>query len=151
DREQVMNPMEITLMTYAEVEFIKAELAQRGFISNAQEHYENGVRSAIEQIGAEVTETYFNSDMTAYDGSLEQIMLQKYYALYFVDYQQWFEYRRTGFPELPTTEAMLNNGVMPARFLYPQDVQLSNSANYEEALQLLGGPDDINTKVWWDN
>lgn len=151
DKEQVTNPMEIFLLTYSEVEFIKAEVAQRGFTSNAKEHYENGVKAAIEQIGAETPDAYFDNANTAYDGSLSQIMLQKYYALYFVDYQQWFEYRRTGLPVLPTTEAMQNNGVMPARFLYPQDVQTSNSANYQKALELLGGPDDINTKVWWDN
>lgn len=151
NRGQVTNPMEIFLLTYAEVEFIKAEVAQRGYTSDAQEHYENGVKAAIEQIGAETPVTYFDNASTVYDGSLAQIMLQKYYALYFVDYQQWFEYRRTGLPELPTTEAMQNDGVMPARFLYPQDVQISNSANYQEALELLGGPDDINTKVWWDN
>ena len=151
DNEQVTNPMEIFLLTYSEVEFIKAEVAQRGFTSDAQEHYENGVKAAIEQIGAETPENYFDNVNTAYDGSLSQIMLQKYYALYFVDYQQWFEYRRTGLPELPTTEAMENNGVMPARFLYPQDVQTNNGANYQKALELLGGPDDINTKVWWDN
>lgn len=78
-------------------------------------------------------------------------MLQKYYALYFVDYQQWFETRRTGFPELPKTAAMENNGEMPSRFTYPTDVQINNAENYLKALELLGGGDDINTNVWWDN
>ena len=126
-------------------------MAQRGYISDAQEHYEAGVTAAIIQLGAAITETYFDNPEAAYDGSLEQILLQKYYALYFVDYQQWFEFRRTGLPELPTTEAMLNDAMMPSRFFYPSDVQISNQANYQQALELLGGPDNINTKVWWDN
>lgn len=148
--DQVTDPMQIFFLTYAEVEFIKAEVAQRGFTENAQNHYENGVRAAIDQLGATMPEDYFDNPVAAYDGTLARIMLQKYYALYFVDYQQWFEYRRTGLPELPTTEAMFNDKKMPSRFFYPSDVQISNGANYEEALDLLGGPDDINTKVWWD-
>ena len=139
---------------YAKVmseEFIKAEMAQRGYTTNAQEHYEAGVTAAITQLGATTTEAYFDNPVAAYDGSLEQILLQKYYALYFVDYQQWFEFRRTGLPELPTTEAMLHDAMMPSRFFYPSDVQISNQANYQQALELLGGADSINTKVWWDN
>lgn len=149
--EQVENPMEIILLPYSEIEFIKAEVAQRGYISNAEEHYENGVIAAMEQLGAEVPEGYFENEAAAFDGTLEKILLQKYYALYFVDYQQWFEYRRTGLPELPKTDAMANNGEMPSRFYYPTDVQISNAANYQEAVQMLGGSDDINARVWWDD
>ena len=76
-------------------------------------------------------------------------MLQKYYALYFNDYQQWFEYRRTGFPVLPKTDAMLNNKQVPVRFRYPVVVQTNNAANYARAVNSMGG-DDINTKVWWE-
>jgi len=148
---QVTNPMKIYILPYSEVEFIKAEVAQRGFIANPEEHYINGVKAAIEQLEAEVPENYFDNEMAVYDGTLERILLQKYYALYFVDYQQWFETRRTGFPELPTTIAMENDGKMPSRFTYPTDVQINNADNYLKALDLLGGADDINTKVWWDN
>lgn len=149
--EQVENPMKIFMLTYAEIEFIKAELAQRGYIPDAETHYNNGVMAAIEQFDLEVLETYFDNAEAKYNGTLEQIMLQKYYALYFVDYQQWFEHRRTGLPILPTTEAMLNNKVIPTRFYYPTDVQINNASNYNKAVEMLGGPDNINTKVWWDN
>lgn len=148
--EQVENPMQIFILPYSEVEFIKAEVAQRGYTGDAEEHYKKGVEAAIEQLEAEMPEDYFDNELAAYDGTLERIMLQKYYALYFVDYQQWFEHRRTGFPVLPTTEAMFNDGQMPSRFFYPTDVQVNNSENYQEAINLLGGNDDINTKVWWD-
>ena len=150
--EQVTNPMQIFFLTYAEVEFIKAELAQRGFINeDAATHYENGVIAAMEQLEVEEIPTnYFENSEAAYNGTLERIMLQKYYALYFTDYQQWFEYRRTGFPELPTTEAMFNDGVMPSRFYYPTDLAIENPKGYAQGVELLGGSDDINTKVWWD-
>jgi hypothetical protein len=147
---QVKNPMNIFLLTYAEVEFIKAELAQRGFYTEAESHYKKGAQAAIEQLGAVMPATYFTNSLAAYDGTLERIMLQKYYALYFTDYQQWFEHRRTGFPKLPTTTAMLNNAIMPARFSYPSIIQINNEKNYLKAVEMLG-PDSINTKVWWDN
>lgn len=148
-KQQVENPMQIFLLTYAEVEFIKAELAQRGYSADASLHYENGIKAAIEQVKATFSGDYFDNPLVQYDGSLEQIMLQKYYALYFTDYQQWFEYRRTGFPVLPTTAAMGNNAIMPSRFTYPTDQQLYNLNNYKQAVQMIGA-DDINSKVWWD-
>lgn len=142
-------PMISVIMSYAEVEFIKAELALQGvLVSDAQSHYEAGVRAAIEQWGGSVPSDYFDNPLAAYDGTLERIMLQKYYALYFNDYQQWYEHRRTGLPELPKGEGLLNNGMMPVRFRYPVSVQVSNQANYARAVSNMGG-DDINTKVWW--
>ncbi|MNH35679.1 Susd and RagB outer membrane lipoprotein [compost metagenome] len=76
-------------------------------------------------------------------------MLQKYYALYFNDYQQWFEYRRTGLPKLPVADGMVNDKKVPVRFKYPTTVQTSNYENYKKAVASMGG-DDINTKVWWE-
>ena len=146
---QATNPMQIFILTYAEVEFIKAEMAQRGYVADAAGHYIKGVKSAIEQVKAVVPTTYFDNVLAQYDGTLDRIMLQKYYALYFTDYQQWFEYRRTGLPVLPTTSAMLNGGIMPSRFTYPDNQQIKNTANYQEAIEMIGG-DNINSKVWWD-
>ncbi len=146
----VTAPMVSVMMTYAEVALMKAELAQKGIISSdAQAHYEQGVKASIEQWGAEVPADYFQNEAAAYNGTLERIMLQKYYALYFNDYQQWFEYRRTGLPALPKGEDLLNNGIMPVRFKYPTTLQTNNGANYRKAVEAMGG-DDINTKVWWE-
>lgn len=106
----VQAPMISLILTYAELEFIQAELAQRGVInSDAQAHYENGVRAAMEQWDVVIPEDYFENPNAAYDETLERIILQKYIGLYFNDYQQWFEYRRTGFPVLPKQDGMLND------------------------------------------
>ena len=150
NNQQVVAPMIIPILTYAEVCFIKAELAQKGHLEDAETHYKNGVRSAIQLwTEEEVGESYFDADLARYDGTLERIMLHKYLALYFTDNQQWAEYRRTGFPVLPKTQSMLNNGIMPSRLLYPDVQPIYNRVNYEEASQRMGG-DNINTKVWWD-
>lgn len=147
----VTAPMVCVIMSYAEVEFIKAELAQKGVlpVADAKAYYEKGVKAAIEQWNAVMPANYFGTPATAYDGTLERIMLQKYYALYFNDYQQWFEYRRTGYPVLPKTDAMLNDKMVPVRFEYPVVVETNNPENYARAVANMGG-DDINTKVWWE-
>ena len=148
--ELVQAPMISVIMSYAEVEFIKAELAQKNILpADAETHYKNGVIAAIEQWGGEVPADYFDDPDAAYDGTLERIMLQKYYALYFNDYQMWFEYRRTGLPVLPKGAGLLNDGIMPVRFRYPVVVQTSNRENYARAVASMGA-DDINTKVWWE-
>lgn len=146
----VTAPMTISIMPYSEVEFIKAELElHQGNIAAAQTAYEKGVKASIEQWGATVPATYFTSGPAVFDGTLAQIHLQKYFALFFVDYQQWFEYRRTGLPMLPVANGMLNGGKMPVRFPYPVSIRTNNNDNYKAAVQALGA-DDVNTKVWWE-
>lgn len=148
----VIAPMIAPILTYAEVELIRTELIQRGLLTgNAKSSYEKAVKAAIEQWGLTMPVDYFTvNPVAAYDGTLECIMLQKYLALYLTDYQQWFEYRRTGLPELPTADGMLNGKVMPVRYKYPPLVQVLNNDNYKKALQAMGGDDNINNKVWWE-
>jgi len=150
NNQQVIVPMQIPILTYAEVAFIKAELAFKGHLAGAEEAFKEGVRAGIKTwIGNDIDEGYFLSSLASYDGTLERIMLHKYLALYLTDFQQWSEYRRTGFPVLPKTSAMLNEGLMPSRLLYPGIQQIYNPENYRDAAERMGG-DDINFKLWWD-
>lgn len=139
------------IMSYAEVEFIKAEVAlMDGDTEAAKTAYEKGIAAAITQWKNGVMPAdYFENEKAAFDGTMEQILTQKYLALVFNDYQQWFEYRRTGYPVLPKTEYMLHNGQMPTRFMYYNDVRRFNPDNYDAAAQRIGG-DDVMTKVWWE-
>jgi len=147
----VTAPMVIPVFPYAEVEFIKAEVHHHfSRETEAKAAYEKGTKASIEQWGATMPADYFDNPDAAYDGTLERIMLQKYIALFFVDYQQWFEYRRTGYPELPTTEFMLNNRQMPVRYFYPINIRSTNTENYNKAVEQMGG-DNLNIKAWWQN
>jgi len=139
------------LMSYAEVEFIKAEVALKaGNLPAAKIAYEKAVTAAITQWkNGVMPATYFNNEKAVFNGTLEQIMNQKYLGLFFSDYQQWFEYRRTGFPVLPKTAYMLHDGVMPTRFMYHNDVRRFNPENYKVAADRIGG-DNVMTKVWWE-
>lgn len=142
-------PMDLQVISYAEVELIKAELAWRGIIGgSAKDYYERGVRASMEQWGAEVPENYFDNAAAAYDGTLERIMEQKFYALFFVDYQQWFEYNRTGFPEVPIGPGVDPGDALPRRFKYPTILQRTNFDNYQKAVEAMGG-DRLDQRLVW--
>lgn len=142
-------PLKVALMTYAEVAFIKAELAFKGIVTgNAQTFYQNGVTASITQWGGTVPANYFNNPKAAYNSTLDRIMLQKFYALFFCDYQQWFEHNRTGLPVMPVGDGVPTGNKMPARFKYPAALQRTNLANYQQAKTNMGG-DDFNVKLIW--
>lgn len=150
NNQQVVPPMIIPILTYAEVEFIQAELAQKGHWTAAETHFKQGVKAAIELwTKTPLPASYFDQELAQYDGTLERIILHKYLALYFTDNQQWAEHRRTGYPVLPKTSSMLNDGKLPSRLLYPSLQNVYNPANYAAAAAGMGG-DNINAKVWWD-
>jgi len=147
---QAKAPMKNFIMTYAEIEFIKAELMFKGKIAgDAKEAYEKGIKAAIETWEVEVPDGYFVNPANKYNNTLEQIMLHKYFALHFNDNQQWNNFRRTGFPVMPLVDNLFNNSVMPSRYPYPPNIKQQNREKYLEAVQNMGG-DDMNVKIWWD-
>jgi hypothetical protein len=150
-------PLLGNIINYSELQFILAEASVRGYISgNAKTYYDNGINSGITLWGYTVPANYLNGADIVWnpagtlDNKLEQIHLQKYYAMFFTDFQQWNEFRRTGHPVLPIGPGVLNSGKMPSRFKYPVSVQSLNRVNYDAAVAAMGGPDDLNTKVWWN-
>jgi len=151
-------PLAGMIMNYAELKFILAEAAAKGWISSAAgTYYNDGVLNSIKlwipTWTMSVTD-YLNAadmpwnDAATPDEKIELIHLQKYYALFLTDMQQWFEYRRTGHPLIPKGPGLRNNGVMPARMTYPVYVQSTNPTNYRAAVDRQG-PDVISTQVWW--
>lgn len=146
------------MITYAEEEFIKSELALKGYNTGktAKTHYENGITASMTQWGASMPANYLTQTGVAYnaagtaDAQLQQIMLQKYYAYFFVDYQAWFEKRRTGYPLLPRGTGIPVENQFPWRIPYPTYLQSLNPEKYAAAVAALGGKDGSNIKVWWD-
>ena len=160
------NPNTGIIMQYAEVQFILAEAAVKGWITgNTKTFFYQGIASAINywvpNFSDSITSTNFTNhlillaaasevwdDNLSLEEKMEMIHLQKYYALFLTDLQQWFEYRRTGHPVLPKGPGLSNGGVMPARLVYPVYVQAANPVNYKAAVDAQG-PDEIFTNVWW--
>lgn len=145
------------MMTYAEMEFIKAELSLKGFTTGKtpKQHYENGITASMVQWGVALPAGYLQQAGVSYDEAattekqLEQIMLQKYYAFFFVDYQSWFEKRRTGYPVLPRGSGIPAENQFPWRIPYPTYLQSLNAENLAKAVSNMGG-DRSDIKVWWD-
>jgi hypothetical protein len=137
------------LMTYAEVQFILAEAALRGWIAgDAKAYYEAGVQASFEQWGVAMPADYFSATQP-YDGTLDRIIEQKWFALFFQGLEAWYDYRRTGLPELLPGPANVNGDRVPRRFLYPSTEQSLNADNYQAAVDRLGG-DNINISAWWE-
>lgn len=152
-------PLLGNIINYAELQFILAECAVQGYIPNQsgedKTYYESGVNAAITMWGLTVPADYLTSTSAQWfpndqpSQKIHHILLQKYYTLFFTDFQSWIEYRRTGFPILPKGQGLQNDGIMPTRLKYPVNVQRVNRENYNIAVANMGG-DDLKTKVWWN-
>lgn len=88
---------------------------------------------------------------------LQQIITQKYIALYPNSVEAWTEYRRTGYPFLlkpadadaPARIGADKTARTPERYTYSEN-SYSTNPNLKAAVpQLLGGEDKGSTKLWW--
>ena len=83
---------------------------------------------------------------------LEQIINQKIIAIYPNTLEGWSEWRRTGYPRV-LVAAQRSTGLIPVsprRQHYPNSERLINSVNNAEAIDRMGGTDDLAERVWWD-
>lgn len=149
-------PLLGNIINYPELQFMLAEAALKGyFTGDPKTYYENGVNNAITFWNQTVPAGHLDKPGIAWDAAetdaqkLEKIITQKYFTLFFTDFQMWIEHRRTGYPTLPIGPGVQNNQQMPARLKYPVAVQTLNRVNYQSAVEAMGG-DDINVKVWWN-
>lgn len=156
-----------SLMKYDEVLFIKAEAAKVGIIPGgddvAQKNYEDAITASIrywQSIDPDKTPVtdevifFFLQNGVTYNGTLQQILTQKYIALFWTGYEAWHEYRRTGYPKLRIGSATgSNNYTLPTRFEYPTNTAETNPDNYKAAVDrlrtLYRGGDNMLTPVWW--
>ncbi len=172
------------LMTYAELQFILAEAAHKGYLTGkgdaeAETYYDAGIEASYMQnhdyFAGELEDVwgatfvswgwdevqdivdYALEDFIGYGGwnydasiAMEQIGTQKWVAMFDQGLQSWFEWRRIGYPVLTPAEDGMNAGKIPVRVMYPTDEAGRNPTNKDAGVTLLGGPDNLNTRVWWD-
>jgi hypothetical protein len=149
-----------TILDYAEVEFILAEAAARGYAVNgaAAQHYNNGITADMKSWGisdAEIDD-YLAQPEVAYakaSGNYkEKIGTQKWQALFLQGLQGWTVHRRLGFPALQPPKDDSGNEVLPkviTRFTYPISEETFNQENYNAAGDAIGG-DTRTTELFWD-
>ena len=162
-----------------------------GTESAAREYYEEGIRVSFDAAGANGADAYLvndtltpggytdvvvnsNSNAAALsdipvkwmDGAtaekhLEQIITQKYIAIFPCGQEAWSEFRRTGYPKVLPVVVNKSSGAIASdvqirRLNYPDTEYSTNGAAVEDAVNILlsessgGTGDNGGTKLWWD-
>lgn len=159
---------------YAEQNFILAEAVLRGWISgDAESYYNKGIEASMKFItdhtpddpkynyGMKITDDYIRSYLASdkvrlkgsFDDKLKQIICQKFLTYYIqYPYDAYYEYRRTGYPELPInpdTNRNTKKDRIPVRWMYPTWEFDYNKEHLEAAVtRQYNGLDDENELMW---
>ncbi|MFZ4724320.1 MAG: SusD/RagB family nutrient-binding outer membrane lipoprotein, partial [Paludibacter sp.] len=155
------NNYQTNLFVYPEVCFLLAEANLNGWTTpkTAEEHYNDGIRAAMQLYEVPETEiaTYL-AGATKYKTAgtkaqkLEQIILQKYLGNYTDGFEAYADLRRTGYPQILPIQyvtAVVDEIGLPRRWKYPSDEHLLNKENVIEAANRMGG-DYQQSRMWWD-
>lgn len=177
----------INVVNAAETWFLKAEGAWKGWNmgGDAKTFYEKGIEVSLKQWTSSITSTavqaYINSnnvpvapDNAPYfdppvstapvkfgaDKTLqyEQIMIQKWLALFPISVEAYAEVRRTRLPKLYAKKTSLNANVDPSigqiitRHVFPDSERNTQPDEVERSSKEdFGGNSDLeNTPLWWD-
>ncbi|MDG1028363.1 MAG: SusD/RagB family nutrient-binding outer membrane lipoprotein [Flavobacteriaceae bacterium] len=105
-----------------------------------------------------ITNTVAWDEAASNEIKLEKIITQKWINGYTNSIEAWVDHRRTGYPKLPfnpRNDSSADWGVIPAdeflkRQVFENIQRENNKAAVEQATGFLGGPDLINTRLWWD-
>jgi hypothetical protein len=151
----------VFFMRHAEVLFLRAEAAQRGWNAGgtAGALYEAAVTASMEQYGipGAAIAAFLAQPSVNFDAAPDKLTLiaqQKWVALYGQGHEAFAEWRRTGVPQLtagPDADVP-SPGALPRRLPYPNLETSLNRANLEEAVSRQGGAGNVTLfgRVWWD-
>ncbi|MGN6494148.1 MAG: SusD/RagB family nutrient-binding outer membrane lipoprotein [Agriterribacter sp.] len=149
----------IVVMNAAEVFFLRAEAALAGLSGeDAQQLYRDGITASLEQYnipGADANDYMASPAASIATGTdeekLENIIVQKYLAMYHQGTEAWAEFRRTGYPRIWTGGDLgSTNGNIPRRLTYPTSEYSRNNSNVAQAVSRLNGGDKMMSRIWWD-
>jgi hypothetical protein len=145
----------ISLMTYAEVLFLRAEAAQRGWVAgSASALYNAAITASMEQYGVAPADiaTYLAQPRVVYNAGtgLTQISYQKWVSFFMQGMEAWTEYRRTRVPTLvPGIRAVLP--AIPDRLPYADNELVLNKVNVDAAVaaQKFGATTNLAAPLWF--
>ena len=156
------------IMSYAETKLLEAEAVARWGSEMSRETveklYNKGVKAAfhfLENYGADAfkdkeIDKYIaaNNVSDEQEDQLEKINTQLWILHFNNPWEGYANWRRSGYPVLkPSPEygaKCIDSQTTPLRLCYPIFESSYNKANYDEVIQRLGGTDDWNKAVWWD-
>lgn len=147
------------LITYAQTSLLLAEAATNGWIGGEPSmFFEQGVRAHMELMEAydsnsaipeaEIDDYISNNP---FDGTLEQVYMQYWVACFLNGPEAYANFRRTGYPDLTPNPypGQDISGEFISRITYPSSELAVNKDHVDEAVSRMG-PDNLDTKVWWD-
>lgn len=156
----------VNMLTFAEYNFIRAELALRysvgGVPADAETFYRAGITASVLDAGlnAAAATNYLASDADldgftvgtltglTTDQQLQRIIEEKYVANFHVTGEPWSDWRRTGYPALQLLPGTLNpgnGGLVPRALLYPQQ-----EADANPKLAAIQRANLSDRRVFWD-
>ncbi len=162
-----------TLINSAEVEFLLAEACANKWDvpGDVKDHFDAGIKAAMQWLNnhylqsadkisdAEI-DTYVAAQAAALAENAKEAINTQAWILHMMNPSEaWANLRRSDYPviadrtKLPTRPDFPNDEPdkrTPTRLRYPILENQYNSANYQEALQRLGGSDDWHKRLWWD-
>lgn len=145
------------IMQSAESLLLQSEAVVKGYLAgDAEALYYAAIQESFTQLGVEETGTVF-ADYISGNGAfpngsvsdnVEAIITQKWIALNGTNgIENWIEFRRTGFPDIPTAPGATGPGTIPVRLLYPSTEAATNPGN----VPVQTSSDAFTAKVFWDN
>ncbi len=95
------------------------------------------------------------NDAGTNEEQLEQIITQKWIAMFPDGQEAWSEFRRTGYPRIfpvvvNNSGGNIDTDIQIRRINFVEGERNTNSANVTKAIGYLNGPDNGGTRLWWD-
>jgi hypothetical protein len=141
----------VRMFTFAEYNFIRAELALRyGVAGDADKFFRDGITASLNTVGVSAANAtaYLNSvgPLGTGDAALKKLIEEKYVGNFMIPIEPWNDWRRTGYPLLQLLPANVNpgnGGKVPRSLPYPQQETDANP-NMKARQNLNENP------VFWD-
>lgn len=133
------------IVNYSEVLFLKSEATLiQSDAATAAPFYTAGIESHMEKLGVDLNSSaaadYFNARGTLTDDNALQRIIEEKVIANFLSFENWTDWRRTGFPKLTKPANALSE--IPHKLLYPQLERASNPQPQQSSV--------LTDKVWWD-
>lgn len=150
--------VKVRVMTAAEVNFILAEAsaAYHWNAGDAETSYKAAIKASFDAWGLTSQYNQFVTQPDVeFDGTQKQIITQKWVASFTMALEAWFDWRRTGYPELHGVPLRTLAPELPVRFYYPIEERNLNGSNTDAAEDKLestdlsaSGGDGIKNSPW---
>jgi hypothetical protein len=143
------------ILDYSEINFLLAEAKAKGLAiaGTVEEYYEEGIRASFDYWGVAGVDEYLAQPEVAYataEGDWKQkIGIQEWIAYYNRGIEGWNTWRRLDFEGFNVPGGLAESDI-PRRLIFPIKEATLNPTSLQEAIQIIGGSDDVQTKVFWD-